>query len=59
LSAFNFTDQLLGVLDVYENRHRIEVAQPDQVLGQIPTIHIGDGPVATIEFQARVVYIGR
>jgi hypothetical protein len=28
-------------------------------LGQIPAVHIRDGPVVTIEFQAHVVYIGR
>jgi hypothetical protein len=59
LSAFNFAYQLLSVLDVYEPRHRIEIVQLDQDLGQIPAFHIRDGPVVSIEFEARVVDISR
>src|SRR5215208_414281 len=54
LSAFNFADQLLSVADVQEPRYKIQVAQPDQVLGQIPAVHIRDGWVVAIEIQARV-----
>ena len=59
MSAFNFAYYLLSVLDVYEPRHRMQVAQPDQVLGQMPAVHIRDGSVVTIELEARVVYISR
>jgi hypothetical protein len=59
LSTFNFTDQLLSVLELYEPRHRIQVAQPEYVSGHIPTVPIRDGPVVIIEFEARDVYIAR
>jgi hypothetical protein len=49
----------LSVPDIYEPRHRIQVPKSYKILSQIPAIHIGNSPVVTIEFDARVVYISR
>jgi hypothetical protein len=59
LSAFNFTDQLLSVLDVYEPGHRIQVPKSYEILSQIPAIHIRNSPVVTVELEHCIVYIGR
>jgi hypothetical protein len=49
----------LSVPDIYEPRHRIQVPKSYKILSQIPAVHIRDGVVVTIEFEARVVYISR
>jgi hypothetical protein len=59
LVAFSFTNELLGMANIVQPRHRIQITQGDEILRQIPAVHIENTPIATIEFEECGVDFGR
>jgi hypothetical protein len=51
LLAFTFANEFLGTTNVDQPRHRIQIAQRDEILCQTRTVHIENTPIAAVELE--------
>jgi hypothetical protein len=59
LAAFNVTNEFLGMVNIDQPRHRIQITCRDKILCQIPAVHIKNTPIATVELEECGVDFGR